>query len=414
VVTGGEGSAAGGAVGASAAGGEAEAVEARVDDLELIDHHCHAVVGGDLGLEEFGMLLGESGRPAPPGCSAFDTNLGLAVRAWCAPVLGLPPGASADDYVERRLALGADEVNARLLAGGATELLVDTGYRSDELVSLEQLGRWAGGPVHEITRLETLAEEIAAALHAGARLESAAADAYADLLAAAVASHSAAAGWKSVAAYRCGLDIDWRRPGPGEVRAAAAEWLAAGPTAAHGAVRWRLDHPVLIRHGVWTALDTGRPVQFHTGFGDTDARLLGSDPALLSGLIADSADLGTPIMLLHCWPHHREAGYLAQVWPHVYLDIGEAIPHVGHRGPAVVAETLELAPWHKLLYSSDAFGLAELYHLGVVIQRRALRAVLAPLGASGLDGNELIRLAALVTSGNARRVYHLSAPSPPV
>ena len=370
-----------------------------VDASDLVDHHCHAVVGHDLDRAAFELLLGESGRPAPAGCSSFDTSLGLAVRAWCAPVLDLAAGIDAATYVERRVQLGAGEVGRRMLAGGARQLLVDTGYRSDELVDPAQLAGWAGGTVHEIVRLETLGEAVAASV--GER----GAGAYADGLAEAMARQTAAVGWKSVAAYRGGLDLDWRRPTPTEVRAAAGAWLSAGPVETPDGPVWRLEHPVLIRHGVWAAIDTGRPVQFHTGFGDTDAVLPLANPALLTQLIAATAEMGAPIMLLHCWPYHRHAGYLADVWPHVHVDVGEALPHVGHRGAAVLAETLELAPWHKVLYSSDAFGLAELYHLGVVTYRRALVSVLGPLAAMGFDRDELGRLAALVTSGNARRVY---------
>jgi len=365
-----------------------------VAGLELVDHHCHSVVAHDLDPAPFDLLLGESGRPTPAGCSPFDTSLGLAVRAWCAPRLDLVAGADGPSYLARRLELGAVEVNARMLAGGARQLLVDTGYRPDELAQPAQLARWAAGSVYPIARLETLAEVVADSLGKGAG----AADRYADRLALVVAEQGTAVGWKSIAAYRGGLGLDWRRPTPDEVRAAAAEWLSQGPP-------WRLTHPVLIRHGVWTAIDTGRPVQFHTGFGDTDAPLHGSHPALLSDLIAASADIGTPLMLLHCWPRHREAGYLAQMWPHVYLDVGEALPHVGHRGGAVLAETLELAPWHKVLYASDAFGLAELYHLGVVTHRRALVEALRPLADLDFDRAELSRLGSLVAHGNARRVY---------
>ena len=256
--------------------------------------------------------------------------------------------------------------------------------------------------MHRVARLETLAETTAESMAAANPTAPAS---FADRLATAMAEQDAAVGWKSVAAYRGGLALDWRRPGPAEVRAAAAEWLAAGPVERAGRSTWRLAHPVLIRHGVWSALDTGRPVQFHTGFGDSEARLLGSNPSLLSDLIEASADLGTPIMLLHCWPHHREAGHLANLWPHVYLDVGLALPHTGPRGAAVLAEALELAPWHKVLYSSDAFGLAELYHLGVVTYRRALVRALASVADLGFERPELTRLAALVASGNARRVY---------
>jgi hypothetical protein len=422
-----------GAPSAAGAVGDDE-LKAMVDGLDLVDHHCHAVIGRDLDRAAFELLLGESGLPAPAPCSSFDTSLGLAVRAWCAPVLNLPAGIDAATYLARRVELGAAEVNARLLAGVGSDLLVDTGYRSSELTPLRQLGAWAGARVHEIVRLETLAESVAesltgvsvgpsgAASAVGARpavgarravssaavssaAVSSAGAGYADAFAQAMAARPAAVGWKSVAAYRGGLNLDWRRPTPTEVRDAAGEWLSAGPRAGPPAPRWRLEHPVLIRHGVWAALDTGRPVQFHTGFGDTDAYLERSNPALLSDLMALSVDRATPIMLLHCWPRHREAGYLAQMWPHVYLDVGEALPHVGHHGATVLAEALELAPWHKLLYSSDAFGLAELYRLGVVTYRRALVAALRPLSQLGFDRDELTRLATLVTSGNARRAY---------
>jgi hypothetical protein len=386
----------------AATGGPDDELAAVVESLELVDHHCHAVVGHDLDRQAFELLVGEANLPAPAGCSTLDSSLGLAIRAWCAPLLDLPAGVDAASYLERRHQLGAGEVNRRMLARGARQLLVDTGYRSQELATLAELAHWAGGAAYEIVRLETLAETVAADL-AGRGIGAPAG--YADRFSETVALYPAALGWKSVAAYRGGLNLDWRRPTPDEVREAAAAWLSGGPNHSPGGPVWRLAHPVLIRHGVWTAIDTGRPVQFHTGFGDTDLSLLRAHPALLSDLMAATADTGTPIMLLHCWPYHREAGYLSQVWPHVHLDVGEALPHVGHRGPAVLAEALELAPWHKVLYSSDAFGLAELYHLGVVTHRRALVAALRPLVEMGFDRAELARLGALVTNGNAQRVY---------
>ena len=56
-------------------------------------------------------------------------------------------------------------------------------------------------------------------------------------------------------------------------------------------------------------------------------------------------------------------------------DVGEAIPQVGGRAPTVLAELLELAPWSKVLYSSDAFGLAELYLSTLREQQRYQRDV---------------------------------------
>ncbi|HZE31221.1 MAG TPA: amidohydrolase, partial [Actinoallomurus sp.] len=117
---------------------------------------------------------------------------------------------------------------------------------------------------------------------------------------------------------------------------------------------------------------------------------------------------GTPIMLLHNYPFHRHAGYLAQVFPHVFVDVGLATHNVGHRAPALIAETLELAPYGKFLFSSDAFGLPELYHLGSLLFRQGLSDHLR----TGLDDGvwteeDAGRIARLAGGENARRVYGL-------
>ena len=184
-------------------------------------------------------------------------------------------------------------------------------------------------------------------------------------------------------------------PSPTEVERAAGAWLAGGAG--------RLEDPVLLRHLLWEGLATGLPLQLHTGFGDPDLDLHRCDPALLTGFLRACRDLGPPVMLLHCYPYHRHAGYLAHAFPHVYMDVGLAVPHIGSRATAVLAEALELAPFHKLLFSSDAYGLAELYLVAATVFRAALADVLEPLGRAA----ERERLATLIGSGNAARVYGL-------
>ena len=83
-----------------------------------------------------------------------------------------------------------------------------------------------------------------------------------------------------------------------------------------------------------------------------------------------------PVLLLHCYPFHRQAGYLAQAFPNVYCDVGLAVNHVGARSVEVVAESMELAPFARQLYSSDAWGPPELHLLGSVLWRRAMARVL--------------------------------------
>jgi predicted TIM-barrel fold metal-dependent hydrolase len=164
-----------------------------------------------------------------------------------------------------------------------------------------------------------------------------------------------------------------------------------------------------VRELLWTAVDLGLPLQLHTGFGDNDIRLHRTDPALLTDWLHLTA--GTiPVLFLHCWPYQRQAGYLAAVFEHVYLDVGLTLHHVGPvRARAVLAEALEITPFRKLLYSSDAYGLAEFYGLGALAFRRGLGDLLQDrVDADELGLPDALRLARWAGADNARRVYRLS------
>ena len=364
-----------------------------------MDHHCHSVVGGALDEGGFGSLLTLGVAPAP-GADAFDSALGLSVRRWCAPVLGLPAFASGADYLVRRAELGAAEATRRLLAAtGAGTLLVDYGYRGEELLGLDALAAASGARVAEVLRLETVAERVA---DGGVG----AAD-YPDAVAAAVAAGAGGAvGCKSILAYRYGFDLEPARPIDAEVRAAAAQWLPRRPAA-------RLADPVLLRHVLWCGVDTGLPLQLHTGFGDPDLDLHRANPILLTGFCRATADSGTPVVLLHCYPYHREAAWLAHVFDHVYLDVGLASTYVGARASTLLAEVLELAPFGKLLYSSDAFGLAELYLLGALRFRHAVRDVLDGWRRSGEAAEaDVRRIAGMIAAGTAHRLYRIGSGQP--
>jgi uncharacterized protein len=127
---------------------------------------------------------------------------------------------------------------------------------------------------------------------------------------------------------------------------------------------------------------------------------------LLTHLLRALQPTGVPVILLHNYPFHRQAGYLAQVFPNVFIDVSLATHNVGWRAGALIAETLELAPFGKVLYASDAFGLPELYYLGSVLFRRGLARVLR----EGVDEDswnhaDAARIAHLIGVENARRVY---------
>jgi hypothetical protein len=369
-----------------------------VEPLALIDHHCHGVVTAALDGPGFEELLTEAPGPPAPGTSMFDSQLGFAVRRWCGPLLDLEPSSPAARYLARRAELGPAEVNRRLLRAAAVDAwLVDTGYQSGQVNTPAELAQVSGAPAHEVVRLEALAEQVAAGQPGAAGF----AARFADALSAA-AEH--AVGLKSIAAYRYGLDFDPARPAPGEVLSAVGGWLRSSD----GGRIEPVNSPILLRHLVWSAIDTGLPLQFHTGFGDPDARLHRADPSLLHDFLLATEGAGAPVMLLHCYPFHRQAGYLANVFPHVYMDVGEALNHVGARSAAVLAEAMELTPFHKMLYSSDAFGLPELHYLGAAGFRRDLAKVTGAFVADGAwSAADAARVAELVGAANARRVYGL-------
>jgi predicted TIM-barrel fold metal-dependent hydrolase len=373
-----------------------------LDDLLLLDHHCHGVVNTVLDQGGFEGLITESFHSAPPGGSHFDSPIGLAIRRWCAPVLDLEPFARPEDYVARRLDLGADEVARRFIKGaGLGALLLDTGYRSDELHDPEGMRELAGVPVHEIVRLEAVAEAVAASgVDAGA-YPSAFTDALAE------ASRDAV-GLKSIVAYRGGFALDPDPPDRGDVIRAAAQFvdMETGPP--------RLTDVTLLRFGIWTgatlARERGLPVQFHVGWGDADLDLHLTNPTLLTPLIREFARLEVNVTLLHCYPFHREAGYLAAMFPNVYFDVGSALHYLGPSSGRLLAEALEVAPFSKVLFSSDAFGVAEQYYLGAMLFRRALGHVLDGwIAGDHCDVATAERIAEGIGWGNARRIYPLPA-----
>lgn len=370
---------------------------APLDEIALFDHHCHGVVPRDLDRDSFEALISESSRPATTGTTRFDSQLGFQIRAKCAPLLDLEPFVSPEAYLERRRELGADEVNARLLrATGIRTFGIETGHAADTINTPADMARLAGATSHEIVRLERLAEEVAERHRDTATTASQLLDAIEAELAARLAT---AIGVKSIAAYRIGLDFDHQRPSMADAEAAAERLLATAGTL-------RLADPVLIRHLIWLAIDRACVLQLHIGYGDDDVDLDRCNPLLLTKLLRASVDTGARFTLLHCYPYHREAGYLADVFPHVYFDFGLGVNYTGARSAAIVAESLELAPFGKILFSSDAFGVAELYALGARLYRDGLRETLARFhDVGGWPIDECLRVTRMISYDNAARVY---------
>lgn len=381
-----------------------DGIDAVPDDLAdalaapLVDHHVHTSFRGPVDRATFEAAINEgSTDPVPDFLSMFDSPLGFAIRRWCAPLLGLPARANGEAYLATRSALGESEVTRRM-AGRArvSDWLLDTGYSGDAVIGVSAFGGLAGGRVHEILRLETLGEHLLSQRISPPEYP----EAFRALLA---DRDDGVVGTKSIAAYRCGFDIDWSRPAEAVVGAAVARWRDATGDGVP-----RMTDPVLSAFGVHAAADAGLPVQFHVGLGDRDLDLNQVDPLLLLPLLRQPAIRRVPILLLHCYPFHRNAGYLAQAFDNVYFDVGLAINYLGAFATGLIEESLELAPFAKHLYSSDAFGLAELHLLGSILWRRGMARVLGErIRCGDWSPADAARVARMIGSENARRAYRL-------
>ena len=338
------------------------------------------------------MLTEAHRRPRP---SVFDTQLGLAIRRWCAPVLGLPPHVTGDQYFVRRSELGVPEVNRRFLrASGIDTWLLDTGYLTESLLDAEQMREASAARVEEVVRIEAVMDQMP---------EVAAAEFPEYFRRALRGASESAIALKSILAYRYGFDVDPRRPTDAEVVRAAGDWMRSRGTES------RVTDPVLLRFGLWCAVDRGLPLQIHAGYGDPDLDLSRCDPSLLTPWLRAVKDSGVDVLLLHCYPFHRQAGYLAQVFDHVYFDVSLAVNHTGLRSDVVIAESLELAPFGKILFATDACGPAELHYLGALLWRRGMARVLSDwIESDEIETADAMRIVTLIGRENARRVYGLS------
>jgi len=277
--------------------------------------------------------------------------------------------------------------------------LIDDGLWTDRLLRLADCAALVPGlAVRRIVRLEV---ELAGMLERHDRAS--------DLLVA-FAEHlarlaPAVAAFKSIAAYRSGLDIG--RPSSSEVETAFAG-VRRVMVPGHPP---RLTAKPLIDAMLLTVLPiaaaTSTPVQFHTGFGDPDLDLRLANPLHLRPLFEAEALRGLSVVMLHCYPFVREAGYLASVYPGAYLDLGLTVPYASvHAMRTSFHEALHLAPVTKLLLSTDAQRTPETFWLAARWGRRVLGEALDTTIADGdLSANEASWAASRILHDNAAELY---------
>jgi hypothetical protein len=368
--------------------------------IPIVDHHCHSLL-----------------RRQPQDDAAFRNHLTetyfpeivrdhvqhslvyhwaireLAVFLGCDPEPDAVHAARRERGVEQLAREVVERANFRTW-------LIDTGYGTDATFSLDELRSIVPCQIREIVRIEPLIERLVVAADSFDGFF----DAYREAL-----SNLRGSGYvamKSVIAYRSGLQIERV-----DKEAAAAAFTPVHE-AARRAGRVRIDSKPLLDFLIVAAVEEAArqevPIQFHTGLGDPDLDLTKVDPAALRLLFSD-AYRAAPIVLLHTgYPYVRSMAYLAAMYPNVYADFGEVQLFVAGDLRQIVRELIGLAPASKILFSTDASLVPELYWLGAQAGRRAFGQVFDEHIADGLiDERTALGMAELILWRNAERIYGL-------
>jgi predicted TIM-barrel fold metal-dependent hydrolase len=374
--------------------------------VPILDQHCHALLrdGGVTDAAAYAGFFTESGDPAMHARHAPETVFyRWAVRELSA-FLGCAPTTEA--VLAARATMSADALTRRLLAeANIAVLLVDHGYQIDTTWPPAELAARVPCRVLPILRLEVLAQTLI--------VQHETLDAVLDAYSAVVerARADGFVGLKSIIAYRTGLAV--------QATSRDAAVAAFGPVKErarrNGRVRLATKplNDYLLLRALEIAERQGLPVQIHTGFGDADLDLREANPLHLRPLLESGRYANVPFVLLHAsYPYVRELGYLAAIYANVHADVGLAIPHLAAEIPAMLRQLLGLAPTSKVVYSSDASQIPELYWLAARWGRRGLGTVLDELRALGaLDADEALAVGRRVLGGNAARIYGLPWPS---
>ena len=383
----------------------------------VVDAHCHPwrnserVQHDPLGFEDrvtmMGMCLISSGLLDTEGQAHLrmltdSTPFALTMRRRLAEHLGCEPSKDAVAEARHR-AFGADPVayNRRLWeTGDVTGLVYDEGY-PQPTISRDEFAADSAATVHRVGRIEPWIAELRENAETYEELEGR----FEEQLDRAAADPELVA-FKSVIAYRTGLDVEQAAPDDFCERA-FQNWRADGFAETRPDAKPIRDR--LLRVTLRAAKRHDRPVHIHCGGGDPSIVLEHARPKDLFPLLSEHDD--QPVVLIHSgWPWLEEGAYVASVLPQVYLEMSITMPW----GSFAVDQKLEVllgaAPPAKVLYGSDESTEPEVIWLSAQLGREALGRVLGAAAERGwLDRAEAQTIGEGVLAGNVRRLHGIGS-----
>ncbi|WP_298919784.1 amidohydrolase family protein [uncultured Nostoc sp.] len=365
-------------------------------DIPLIDQHAHNIFRPEVvGQYPYAAAFTESYDPEIINYHARHTFFYRRSLREIAALLNCEAEEAA--ILARRESLGLEELTQIYFQAANLEAIyLDDGLQPETILPLSWHERFI--PVRRILRLELLAEQLIPQ-----------SEDFAQFLARFNSELDpppfGVVAFKSIACYRSGLDI---QPVADEVAAAHFDNLKQQLQNQPLRLTDKSLIDFLLQQALLVAAKYRLPVQLHTGYGDPDLDLRLANPLNLRYLLELPQYRRVPLVLLHAsYPYMQQAGYLASVYPQVYLDFGLAIPFLSVSGMReTIRQLLELTPTSKLMYSSDAHSIPELYYLGAKWGRQLLGEVLEQaIADSDITVAEAEAIAVAILRENALVLY---------
>jgi predicted TIM-barrel fold metal-dependent hydrolase len=369
-------------------------------DVPLIDNHCHAIEAVQpVGVGNWRALFTESPDPGMRATDVAQTAFYLRLTRSLEEFYGV---SGEDAVLSARGARTTAQLVTELFGDASIEaVVIDTGYPAPEkaMASADFVAA-SGAGYAALLRLEVEFQKLIVECTSYDELIASVRELVADVRGAGFA------GFKSIAAYRTGLAIE--------------RWSEDDARDAFGQARLEVGITGSVRLGYKPLLDTllhvafeaaaaqELPVQFHVGYGDPDVDLRKASPLELRSILEDAAYRSMPVVLLHgCWPYFREGAYLASVYGNAYLDVSYAIPFLSiGEMTSMTRAALAVAPFGKLMYSSDGSRVPELNWISAKDGRRVIGSVLGELVSDGdLDPGQARRVGEQILRGNAHQLY---------
>ena len=372
-------------------------------NIPVVDNHCHPVLLNQrMDVLHFRSYCTEANDPSFAEMHVPNTVYYLWLLRQMATFYGCE--RNEDDILAARNRLGSDTLLEHLLrAANIDTLVLDPAYPlSSACYTPERMGQLGHCRAVKMLRLETLMQELI--------LDYSEFDEVIDRFAYQV-RHVYEHGYcalKSIVAYRTGLNIaEWSKD------EAAASFLEAR-TQATGQGQLRIAHKPLIDYLLHIAFQQAAeqqlPIQFHTGYGDSDTDMRLGNPLLLREVLERKDYQSMPVVLLHeSYPYCQLGAYLAAIYPHVYFDLSYTIPFLDKLEMlAFTRQALSVAPASKLMFSTDGIHLPEMHWAGALRGRSVIGQVLDEMiDADEIDEDQGYDIAQQILHDTAYAVYKL-------